>query len=125
MRGEVAVGWVAVAPRSEYVRLERSRTIPRLPGEGVWAVTCFVVAKEARRSGVAAALLDAAVDFAREHGATVLEAYPVDGGGRRMPAALAYTGTVAMFGRAGFTIAAETTSRPHPGIRRVVVRKTL
>ncbi|MCU0506181.1 MAG: GNAT family N-acetyltransferase, partial [Chloroflexi bacterium] len=53
LRGGAAVGWVAVAPRSEYVRLERSRTIPHLPGDGVWAVTCFVVGREARRSGVA------------------------------------------------------------------------
>jgi GNAT superfamily N-acetyltransferase len=125
LRDGVAVGWVAVAPRSEYVRLERSRTIPRLPGEAVWAVTCFVVAKEARRSGVARSLLAAAIDFAREHGARTLEAYPVDADGARMPAALAYTGTLGMFERAGFTIAAATTSRPHPGMRRVVVRRAL
>jgi hypothetical protein len=40
-----------------------------------------------------------------------------------MPAALAYTGTLGMFERAGFSVAAETTSRPHPGMRRVVVRR--
>jgi GNAT superfamily N-acetyltransferase len=125
LRDGVAVGWVAVAPRSEYVRLGRSRTIPCLPGEAVWSVTCFVVAKEARRSGVAGSLLAGAVDFAREHGATTLEAYPVDAGGARMPAALAYTGTLGMFERAGFAIAAETTSRPHPGMRRIVVRRGL
>ena len=125
LRDGVAVGWVAAAPRSEYVRLERSRTIPCLPGEAVWSVTCFVVAKEARRGGVAGSLLAAAVDFARQHGATTLEAYPVDAGGVRMPAALAYTGTLSMFERAGFEIAAETTSRPHPGMRRVVVRRGL
>lgn len=125
LRDGIATGWVAVAPRSEYIRLERSRTIPHLPGEAVWSVTCFVVAKEARRSGVARALLDAAVDFAREHGATTLEAYPVDAGDARMPAALAYTGTLGMFERAGFSVAAETTSRPRPETRRVVVRRTL
>jgi GNAT superfamily N-acetyltransferase len=125
LRDGVAVGWVAVAPRPEYVRLERSRTIPHLPGEGVWAVTCFVVAKEVRRSGVAGSLLAAAIDFARANGARTLEAYPVDAGGARMPAALAYTGTLGMFERAGFSVAAETTSRPHPGMRRVVVRRDL
>lgn len=125
LRDGSAVGWVAVAPRAEYVRLERSRTIPHLPGEAVWAVTCFVVGREARRSGVAGALLAAAVEFARAHGARTLEAYPVDAGGARMPAALAYTGTLGMFERAGFAVAAETTSRPRPGMRRVVVRRTL
>jgi GNAT superfamily N-acetyltransferase len=125
LRDGVAVGWVAIAPRSEYVRLERSRTIPHLAGEAIWSVTCFVVAKEARRTGVAEALLGAAVSFAREHGARIVEAYPVDAGGARMPAALAYTGTLPMFARAGFSVVAETTSRPHPGMRRVVVRREL
>ena len=125
LRDGIAVGWVAIAPRPEYVRLERSRTIPRVPGDGVWSVTCFVVAKEARRSGVARALLAAAVELARAHGATAVEGYPVDAGGARMPAALAYTGTLGMFERAGFSIVAETTSRPHPGMRRVVVRRAM
>jgi GNAT superfamily N-acetyltransferase len=123
MREGAAVGWVAIAPRHEYLRLARSRTIPQLPGDAVWSVTCFVVAKEARRSGVAQALLGAAVSFARQHGARIVEAYPVDASGARMPAALAYTGTLPMFERAGFSVASETTSRPHPGMRRVVVRR--
>ena len=67
-------------------------------------------------------LLQAAVDFARVHGAREVEGYPVRTAGRRVPSALAYTGTLGMFERAGFAVAAETTSRPHPGATRVVVR---
>jgi GNAT superfamily N-acetyltransferase len=125
VRGDEAVGWVSVAPRPDYPRLARSRTIPQLPGEDVWAVVCFVVARTARRTGVAATLLDAAADLARTGGARVLEGYPVRTDGARMPSAAAYTGTLGMFERAGFVVVAETSSRPAPGLLRVVVRRQL
>jgi len=125
IRGDEAVGWVSVAPRSDYPRLARSRTMPQLPGEDVWAVVCFVVARTARRTGVAATLLDAAAEAARAGGARILEGYPVRTDGARMPSAAAYTGTLGMFERAGFTVVAETSSRPAPGLLRVVVRREL
>ena len=71
LRDDTAVGWVGLGPRGDFGRLARSRTIPHLPGDGVWVVNCFVVAKTSRRAGVASALLDAAVGYAREHGARV------------------------------------------------------
>ena len=93
-----------------------------LPGDEVWAVTCFVVARAARRSGVASALLEAAVTYAREHGARVIEGYPVDTAGARITSASGYTGTLSMFERAGFRVVADTTSKPQPGMFRRVVR---
>ncbi|MHB8890748.1 MAG: GNAT family N-acetyltransferase, partial [Candidatus Limnocylindrales bacterium] len=111
MRDGKAVGWVGLGPRENFGRLARSRTIPQLPGDGVWVVNCFVVAKTARRSGVARALLDAAVAYARAHGASVLEGYPAETGGERMSSASAYTGTTSMFERAGFEVASPTTSK--------------
>lgn len=125
LRDGKAVGWVGLGPREDFPRLARSRTIPQLPGDGVWVVNCFVVARSARRSGVAGALLDGAVAYAREHGAQTLEGYPVQTGGARMASASAYTGTAGMFERAGFTVAAETTSRAGGGLPRVVARLDL
>jgi GNAT superfamily N-acetyltransferase len=124
LRDGVAVGWVGLGPREEFGRLARSRTIPQLPGGGVWVVNCFVVAKTARRTGVANALLDAAVEYARAHGAITLEGYPVETGGARFPSASAYTGTAGMFEHAGFEVASPTTSRAASGRPRVVVRRT-
>lgn len=123
LRDGVAIGWVGLGPREAFGRLERSRTIPMLPGDGVWAINCFVVARGARRTGVASALLAAAVTYARDHGARIVEGYPVDTTGGRIASASVYTGTLAMFERAGFTIAAETTSKPAPGRLRKVVRR--
>jgi GNAT superfamily N-acetyltransferase len=124
LRDGQAVGWVGLGPREAFGRLERSRTIPRLPGDGVWSINCFVVARTARRSGVGGSLLAAAIDYARAHGASILEGYPVKTTGSRIPSASVYTGTLGMFERAGFEIAAETTSKASGGTPRVVVRLT-
>jgi GNAT superfamily N-acetyltransferase len=122
-----AVGWVALAPRPEYLRLEHSRVIPRLDGPVPWAIPCFVVSTDSRGRGIAAALLAAAVAHARAAGAPALEGYPIDpsavpGGPVRDTGA--YTGTRAMFERAGFRPAAPTTSHGG-GVPRVVMRLDL
>jgi GNAT superfamily N-acetyltransferase len=118
-----AVGWVGLGPREAFPRLARSRTLPQLPGEAVWTVNCFVVSRSARGAGVAGALLEAAVVYARAHGAKTIEGYPVDTEGVRIASASAYTGTLGMFERAGFSAAAPSTSKAASGARRVVVRR--
>src|SRR5256885_1128374 len=58
------VGWCTVAPRGEYVRLARARTLAPIDDQEVWSVPCFFIDRHHRRSGVASALLDAAVRYA-------------------------------------------------------------
>jgi GNAT superfamily N-acetyltransferase len=125
IRDGVAVGWVGLGPRGAFGRLTRSRTIPQLPGDGVWVVICFVVTRTARRSGVARALLEAAVGYARTHGARSVEGYPVDTAGVRIPSASMYTGARSMFEAAGFSLASPTTSKASAGSPRVVMRLDL
>lgn len=110
-----AVGWVSVAPREDYDRLERSRVLARVDERPAWSVVCFVVARAMRRMGVARTLLDAAAAYAREHGAELLEAYPIATGGKRARAAWLYTGTTSMFEAAGFECVA---TRQAPGAAR-------
>ncbi len=124
LRDGKAVGWVGLGPREDFGRLARSRTLPQLPGEDIWVVNCFVVARTARRSGVASALLGAAVDYAAAHGARIVEGYPVRTGGDRISSASVYTGTAGMFERAGFEVAGETTSKAASGTPRVVMRRS-
>jgi GNAT superfamily N-acetyltransferase len=119
----LAVGWVGLGPREAFPRMTRSRVLPQLPGERVWVVNCFVVARRARGRGIADALLAAAVEYARAHGAALVEGIPVDTGGERMPSASAYTGTRGMFERAGFEEAARSTSKASGGRPRVVMRR--
>src|SRR6187455_1672366 len=47
------VGWVAIAPRPELVRIERSRAMPRVDDVPVWVIPCITVRPEARGQGVA------------------------------------------------------------------------
>jgi GNAT superfamily N-acetyltransferase len=127
LEGGRAVGWVGLGPRPEFERIERSRVIPRIPGPAPWAVVCFVVAADARGRGIASALLDAAVEHARAAGASAVEGYPIDlpaMSGARVPDTGASTGTRSMFERAGFRLAASTTSRSG-GAPRVVMRREL
>jgi GNAT superfamily N-acetyltransferase len=114
----VPAGWVAVAPRDEYPRLDRSPKLRRLDDRPVWSITCFTIDRRHRRRGVAAVLLDAAVDFAQERGAEVVEAYPIDTAGATRSSAELYTGTLAMFERAGFEEVARRGGRPI--VRRAV-----
>ena len=122
--GEVLVGWVSLGPREDYERLAFSRVMAPLDEKPVWSIVCFVVGREERGQGVAHALLKAAIDYARAHGATLLEAYPTDTGDRRIPANEAFKGTLSMFGQAGFEVAemrqATATSTPRPIVRRPV-----
>ncbi len=123
MHEGVAIGWVGLGPREDFPRLARSRTLPQLPGDAVWSINCFVVARTDRGRGVGDALLRAAVEYARAHGAQTLEGFPVETGGERMPSAGAYTGTSGMFERAGFELVAPTTSKAGGGRPRVVMRR--
>jgi ribosomal protein S18 acetylase RimI-like enzyme len=120
-----AVGWVSLGPREDFPRITRSRTIPLVPGEGLWSIVCFVVSRRARRSGVATALLDTAVEHAQANGAQAVEAYPVVTRGSRITSASAYTGTLGMFERAGFAVVSPTRSSAGGGNARVVVRRDL
>jgi GNAT superfamily N-acetyltransferase len=125
LRGGHAVGWCSLGPREDFQRLERSRVIPRVDDEPVWSIVCFAVSKTARGEGVAATLLQAAVDWARQQGAKTLEAYPVEvEPGSTITADSAYTGTLPMFARAGFTVVSPTGSKA-AGRPRVVVRREL
>jgi len=98
------VGWVSLGPREDYKRLAYSKVLAPVDDTPVWSIVCFAVSRRVRGMGVAEHLLGAAVEFARDHGATTLEAYPVDTGGGRVPTADAYHGTLAMFERAGFEV---------------------
>ena len=104
MGGE-AVGWISLAPRDEYERLESSKVLARLDDAPVWSIVCFVVGAKSRGQGVATALLRAAIDYARKNGATVLEAYPVSATRGRVRAADAFHGSQSMFEKQGFKVA--------------------
>lgn len=121
--GEPA-GWVRVGPRIDQARLLRTRDVTTttdepLDADDVWSISCFVVRTAHRGQGLMKKLLDAAVSTARDAGARVVEAYPLDPTVTRRSANQLYRGTVSMFERAGFDI----VDRPKPD--RALVSLTL
>ncbi len=120
--GEEAVGWVSLGPRDDYERLRHSRVLAPVDDLPVWSIICFVVGKQSRGKGIATALLDAAMAYAAEHGATLLEAYPADTDGGRIPAAQAFKGTVSMFERAGFEVVDRRRANRSSPVRPIMRR---
>jgi GNAT superfamily N-acetyltransferase len=110
-RDRMPVGWVAVSPREEFNRLNRSPLLKRVDDTAVWSITCLYVDAAHRRSGLTERLIAAAVELAAEHGASAVEAYPVDVADA-VPDSQAYTGTVSMFAGAGFEEVARRRHRP-------------
>ena len=114
------VGWCAVAPRDAYPRVLNSRVLrPLDDAPACWAVVCFYVERGERRGGVAAALLEAAVAYAADQGAAMLEGYPRDTGGASRHANEMFVGSVSMFADAGF----EEAGRRSP--QRPIMRRKL
>ena len=107
--GEPA-GWVSLGPREDFTHLEHSRTLRRVDDRPVWSIVCFVIGQQFRRQGLMTRLLDAATDYARQHGATTVEAYPVEAGAW-LGGYDGYTGIASAFRRAGFVEVARASER--------------
>ncbi|MBO0982159.1 GNAT family N-acetyltransferase [Microbacterium sp. SD291] len=111
-----AAGWIRIGPRTRQARVPRTRIIAAATSEpfddeSVWAVTCFVVRREHRGSGINLELLRAAVEYARESGARLIEGYPVDTKGEKKRSNDLFHGTLGTFLAAGF----EETTELKPG----------
>jgi GNAT superfamily N-acetyltransferase len=111
--GPVPVGWCSVAPREDFPRLCRSPLLKPIDDEPVWSVVCFFVHRSVRGRGVTRVLLSAAINYAAQNGAAVVEGYPRDTAVKHYSAADLYVGTVSLFKSAGFTEAARRSpTRP-------------
>lgn len=115
-------GWCAVAPREAYGRLRRSRVLAPVDDTPVWSITCFFIDSAHRGRGIGRALVEAAAALAAEHGARIVEAYPVDTAGRRIAAGDAYHGVASQFTSAGFAEVARRTPR-RPIMRRAAKKR--
>ncbi|WP_051639820.1 N-acetyltransferase [Cellulomonas sp. URHE0023] len=100
-------GWSRVVPRATLPGVMGNRALRRVLDDDrtVWWVTCFAVRTEHRGGGVGTALLVAAVEHARRHGASAVEGHPVDVDrlqAAKVSGSALFTGTLAMFEAAGF-----------------------
>ena len=117
-RGKTPVGWVSLGPREDYAKLKRSQVMKAVDDQPVWSIICFVVPAQYRGEGVARALLDGAIAYARKCGAKLLEAYPIDRSERGRDDSM-WFGSKSMYDAAGFEEVARR--KPHrPVVRRKV-----
>ena len=112
------MGWCSLDPREKFAHLEHSAKLKRVDDRPVWSIVCFVISKRHRRQGLMTALLCAAVDYARERGARIVEGYPVEPEGE-LGSYHGYTGIISTYRRLGF----EEVARPSKG--QAIMRLTL
>jgi GNAT superfamily N-acetyltransferase len=96
------IGWCCIAPREEFPALERSRILKRVDDQPVWSVVCFFIQKTYRHQGLTAALIQAAVQYATEQGARIVEGYPEEPLQGSAPDPFVFTGLASSFRKAGF-----------------------
>jgi GNAT superfamily N-acetyltransferase len=111
-QGQEPVAWCSIAPRSTYRRLGGIEDDTQ---ENVWALACFYVVRRLRGLGITRQLIDAAVAEAKQKGATIVEAYPVE------PDSPSYRfmGFIESFKAAGFEEVGLAGSRRHIFRRRL------
>ena len=111
--GGEPIAWCSVAPREVFSALERSRILKPVDDKPVWSIVCFFVAKPFRHKGVTVKILEAAVKYAKEQGAKIVEGYPVEPKKGRTADVFAYTGLASAFRKAGFQeVARRSETRP-------------
>ncbi len=115
---DVPVGWMQIGPRAavpEWNNPRRSSTpLPDAPAgdRSVWAITCFFIRSAQRGRGLSHALVAAGIGFARDAGARVLEASPMDRARQSKSIGL-FVGSTSVFEAAGFAIVArQKPNRP-------------
>jgi GNAT superfamily N-acetyltransferase len=111
--GKEPIGWCAIAPRADYSALERSRILKPVDAQPVWSVSCLFIKKPYRRQGVSSQLLQAVIAFGADHGARIVEGYPVEPSMEKMPDPFLWHGVPSAFIDAGFKeVARRSQSRP-------------
>lgn len=118
LRGDEAVGWLKLSGAEHIPKLYEQRLYRGLPcfageREGVYTVGCMLVAAEARRQGVATALLAAAIDWVRKARGRAIEAFPRRA--EHVHDAELWLGPPTLYERAGFVVVHDFG--PYPVLR--------
>jgi predicted GNAT family acetyltransferase len=110
--GDRAIGWMQIGPRADVPEWNNAgrASAPLEPDHradpGVWAISCFFIRTSARGRGLSHRLVEAGIAYARENGARLLEACPMDLSKDSRSIGL-FVGSTRVFEKAGFTRVAE------------------
>jgi len=104
---DTPVGWCSVAQRDAFASLNRSPVLKKIDDQQVWSIVCFFVSRNYRGKGVTRQLIRAAVTYAAQNGARIVEAYPTNPRGRKqLGAESSFMGLPKLFKTEGFEICA-------------------
>ena len=104
------VAWCSIAPLETYTNLRTRKYVSDgSDTQGVWSIACFYIRNALRRQGMTTRLIKAAIEYARNNGAKVVEAYPVD----YDSPSYSYMGRIGTFERLGFKEIAMAGTRRH------------
>ena len=107
------VAWCSVAPRDHSPALRRSRILKPLDELPIWSISCLFVERQYRRKGLSTQMIKAAVDYVKNKGGSIVEAYPVEPRKDKIPDAFAWTGLASAYTKVGFTeCARRSETRP-------------
>jgi GNAT superfamily N-acetyltransferase len=99
---EAPIAWCSVAPREHFPVLDRSPVLKRVDDKPVWSIVCFFISEVYRGQGLMSKLIKAAVAYANQNGAYIVEAYPVIPEASSNPELQSFTGVITAFEEEGF-----------------------
>lgn len=111
LEGGRANGWMQIGPRADVPEWNNKGRVSAPLEEGhesdatVWAISCFYIRSRARGQGLTHRLVEAGIAHARDNGARLLEACPMDQSRDSRSIGL-FVGSTRVFERAGFAMAA-------------------
>ena len=117
--GGQPIGWCSIAPRKQFPVLDRSPLFKRFDDKAVWSIVCLFFAKHYRGKGLSAQLIERAVEYARQNGAAIVEAYPVETKSSKNTSLDGFTGFAQTYLRLGF----QEVKRRSP--KRPILRYTI
>jgi len=116
--GDVAIGWVAVGPRSSVMRFDTGRNSRPLEEatdpdpDRTYAITCFYIRTGHRKQGLMQKLAEAAAKHARKQGAAAVEACAIEPD-KPLQWGDGFVGLATVFRRLGFDeVARRSPKRP-------------
>ena len=110
---DIPAAWCSIAPRGQFIKLEKSKVWARIDDEEVWSVSCLFLAKPYRNKGLSTEVIKCAIEFCDSKAVKIIEAYPVEPYSDKIPAAFAWTGIPSAFIKAGFSeVARRSESKP-------------
>lgn len=112
------VAWMQIGPRSDVPEWNNAKRVTEPLADGpaddpaVWAISCFFTRGRARGRGLSHDMVRAGIGFARENGARLLEACPMDKAKQSKSVGL-FVGSTSVFRKAGFEeVALRKEGRP-------------